>query len=316
MGSAVSTNWWGVAARLAVTLVCGGVLFALIDVKALWTNLMVLSPVALLAAVILQLSIVLILGWRWRSIVAAVGQVASFGWAARLTFATTFLNMILPLSLGGDAGRVWLGRQAGVDLPTGLTVAILDRLAGLVGLSLLLCVSAILLPAGWLPTGVRLCMVLSFPFMLVGLWLVTAFSGAGVSHWFALQWLGDVSAKAKLFVRQPGSLCLAVVQSLVGHMMSVTIVFVSAKGLGIPLSFAHALLLVPVILFATMLPFSIGGWGLREASAIAVLSLAGVPAESALALALIFGLTLLLVSGAGTLACFGWMSVHVSRTRS
>ena len=316
MGFAEKTNWWGMAMRLAVTLVCIAILVSLIDLHTLWRNLMVLSSTALLTAVVLQITIVLVLGWRWRSIVAAVGQMATFGWAARLTFATTFFNMILPLSISGDVGRVWLGRQAGVDLRTGLTVAILDRLVGLIGLSLLLCVSAIFLPTGWLPTDVRLCMVLSFPFMLVGLWLVAAFSGAGVSHWLALQWLGDVATKAKLFLHQPGPLCLAVAQSLVGHVMSVGIVFVSAQGLGIPLTFAHALLLVPVILFATMLPFSIGGWGLREAAAIAVLSLAGIPAESALALALIFGLTLLLVSGAGTLACFGWVGVPLSRPRA
>ena len=315
MNAAEKTGWWGVAARLAVTILCGVVLFFAIDVRALWSSLSMLSPLALLAAVLLQISIVLMLGWRWRSIVGAVGQMATFGWAARLTFATTFFNMILPLSIGGDVGRIWFGRQAGVDLRTGLTVAILDRLAGLIGLALLLCVSALLLPTGWLPQEVRLCMVLLFPFMLVGLWLIAAFSGAGVSHWLALQWLGDVATKAKLFVRQPGPLCLAIAQSLAGHVMSVTIVFVCARGLDIQLAFGHALLLVPVILLATMLPFSIGGWGLREASAIMVLSLAGVAAEYALALALILGVTQLIVSGAGTLACFGWARVSLGRVR-
>ena len=286
-----------------------------IDGRALWNSLALLSPLAVLAALSLQISIVLTLGWRWRSIVAAVGQMATFGWAARLTFATTFFNMILPRSIGGDVGRIWLGRQAGVDLRTGLTVAILDRLAGLIGLGLLLCVSTILLPASWLPQGVRLCMVLSFPFILVSLWLIAAFSGVGVSHWLALQWLGDVATKAKLFLRQPRVLCLAVVQSLIGHVMAVAIVFVSARGLNIPLTFGHALLLVPIILLTTMLPFSIGGWGLREAAAIMVLSLAGIAAESALALALIFGVTQLIVSGAGTLACFGWAGLPLNRGR-
>lgn len=307
------TSWWGIVARLTVTVSCSIVLWFWIDRGALWSSLAMLPPLALLAAFLLQLSSVLILGWRWRSIVTAVGQMATFGWAARLTFATTFLHMILPLSIGGS--RVRLARQAGVDVRTGLTVAILDRLAGLIGLGLLLCVSAILLPIGWLPKELQLCMVLSFPILLVSLWLVAAFSGAGVSHWLEVQWLGDVADKAKLFLRQPWSLGLAVVQSLIGHMLAVTIVFVSARGLHIPLTFGHALLLVPVILFATMLPFSVGGWGLREASAIAVLSLAGVAAESALALALILGVTQLIVSGAGTLASFRWAGVPLNRIR-
>jgi uncharacterized membrane protein YbhN (UPF0104 family) len=307
---------WSIAVRLFVTISCCAVLFSWIDVRVLWSSIASLPPAAWFSALLLQALIVFVLGWRWRSIVAAVGQMATYGWAARLTFATTFFNMILPLSIGGDIGRVWLGRHAGVDLRTGLTVAILDRLAGLIGLGLLLCASAIFLPAGWLPKDVRLCMILVFPMMLVGLWLIAAFSGAGVSHWLALQWAGDVAEKAKLFLRQPWPLCLTVTQSLIGHVMSVIVVFVCARGLGIPLTFGYALLLVPIMLLATMLPFSIGGWGLREASAIAVLSLAGITTESALALALIFGMTQLIVGGAGTLACFGWAGVPLRRVRS
>jgi uncharacterized membrane protein YbhN (UPF0104 family) len=73
---------------------------------------------------------------------------------------------------------------------------------------------------------------------------------------------------------------------------------------------------VPVILLATMLPFSIGGWGVREAAAVAVLSLAGISAEAALSLSLIFGLTQVAVSGVGTLLCLAWGGGRLSRARS
>jgi uncharacterized membrane protein YbhN (UPF0104 family) len=50
-----------------------------------------------------------------------------------------------------------------------------------------------------------------------------------------------------------------------------------------------------------MLPISIGGWGVREAAAIPLLALAGIPASGAVTLALLFGLTQVAAAGCGTL---------------
>lgn len=315
MKAGVKTGWWGIFARLAVTVACCVALFAWIEGRALWANLSRLSPLALVAALSLHLLIILLLGWRWQGIVRAVGRMAGFGWAARLTFVTTFLNMILPLSVSGDIGRVWLGRMGGVDLRAGITSAILDRMTGLIGLGLLLFVSAALLPAPWLPHEARLCMILLLPVMLAGLWFIAAFADSGVSRRPALQWLGEVAATAKRFLR-PWPLARAVAQSLAAHVLAVAVVFVSALGTDVALTLGQAFLLVPVVLLATMLPFSIGGWGVREAAAVAVLSLAGISAEGALSLSLIFGLTQVAVSGVGTLLCLAWSGGRLSRARS
>lgn len=311
-----STLRWGFVARLAVSVACLAALAVFIDGRALWAMMARLSPVALLVVLALHIVIIVLLAWRWQSIVRTLGPTVRFNVATRLTFATTFFNMILPLSIGGDIGRVWLGRGAGIDLNTGTTVAILDRITGVIALGFLLFVSALLLPSAGLPLEARLVMILLLPMMLVGFWLIAAFSGFGASHWLALDWLCDAATKVKLFIRRPGPLCLAIMQSLVAHLLAVTIVFVSAGGLAITLLFSDALLLVPVIVLATMLPFSIGGWGLREAAAIAVLALAGVSAEGALTLAVIFGISQIVVSGAGTLLYLGWAGLSLGHLKS
>ena len=315
MQSGGATGRWGSIARLAVTAACLVALVVSVDGSLLWTMMMRLTPLALLAALGLHLAIILLLAWRWQTIVRACGQSVTFDRATRLTFMATFFNIILPFSVGGDIGRVWLGRQTGIDLATGTTVAILDRVSGLIALAILLGVSSLALPTDHIPIELRLAMVMSLPAMLSGLWLLRYLSNIGAKqrHWLA--WLERVSAKMKTFLHQPAALRFALLPSLGGHVIAVLILYLSAQGLGMTLSFNDALLLGPVILMASMLPLSIGGWGLRETAAIVVLSIAGIASEQALAMALIFGITQLMVSGAGSILYLGRTGLRFGGSR-
>jgi uncharacterized membrane protein YbhN (UPF0104 family) len=93
---------------------------------------------------------------------------------------------------------------------------------------------------------------------------------------------------------------------LIGHLFAIACAVAIARGLHLVLSVPDALLLFPVVLLAGMLPFSIGGWGVREAAAISVFSFVGMPPGGALATSLLFGLTQMAVSGLGSLILVGW----------
>jgi glycosyltransferase 2 family protein len=54
--------------------------------------------------------------------------------------------------------------------------------------------------------------------------------------------------------------------------------------LALPLSFADYLVTV-----VTLLPLSVGGWGLREGAVVALFGFVGVPSHSALAFSVLFG---------------------------
>jgi uncharacterized membrane protein YbhN (UPF0104 family) len=57
----------------------------------------------------------------------------------------------------------------------------------------------------------------------------------------------------------------------------------------------------PVLLLAHTLPISIGGWGVREAAAVALLGMTGVDATSALLVSIMFGVLLVLATLPGAL---------------
>ena len=58
---------------------------------------------------------------------------------------------------------------------------------------------------------------------------------------------------------------------------------------------------IPLILLAMALPISVGGWGLREAAAAAVLPPLGWSAEAAVATSALYGLSALLGASPGAL---------------
>ena len=74
-----------------------------------------------------------------------------------------------------------------------------------------------------------------------------------------------------------------------------------ARATGTVLPLAVALGLVPIILTAMMLPFSVGGWGLREGAAAALFPLFGATAASGVAAGVAYGLALMIACMPGLL---------------
>ena len=67
--------------------------------------------------------------------------------------------------------------------------------------------------------------------------------------------------------------------SLVVHLMSVGIVWILSLAVATPIAPVTLLVLVPPMLFATMLPFTVSGWGAREGAVVWFLSAHGTPPE-------------------------------------
>jgi uncharacterized membrane protein YbhN (UPF0104 family) len=82
-----------------------------------------------------------------------------------------------------------------------------------------------------------------------------------------------------------------------------------AQGLHIPISPWHLAVMVPVSFIVQMIPISVNGFGVREATFVAFFALAGLPAEAAM-----------LLSFTGTAVIMAWSlagaCVHLARRPS
>ncbi|MDO5291026.1 MAG: lysylphosphatidylglycerol synthase domain-containing protein, partial [Pseudomonadota bacterium] len=138
----------------------------------------------------------------------------------------------------------------------------------------------------------------ALPWALPALLRRASGQGAAPGRW---GWLAPlrVAAARPGFARQIGwqALCSAAVQAL-----SALALACGALALGVQAAPAvWALAIAPIFLMAA-LPVSVGGWGTREAAAVAALAPFGVPAAAAVGTGVIYGLYQIAQGALGALA--------------
>lgn len=223
---------------------------------------------------------------RWRLTAAQLGIRIPVSEALREYYLSQVVNQSLPGGVVGDASRAVRARgQAGL-MASGQAV-VFERLAGQLGLLAVLAVGlavALVVPTGmaW-PTWVIVPVAIGVGVgacVGIGLWTQraaqTALGRQVRGFWRAV-------ADRDVWRRQAGlsvgtALCNIAAFALCGL----------ALGVVIP-PFA-ALALVPMILFAMVLPLSISGWGLREGAATVLLPLIGASMSEGFAVSVTFGL--------------------------
>lgn len=87
----------------------------------------------------------------------------------------------------------------------------------------------------------------------------------------------------------------------VQHLLRTATVFCIAAALGVAFDPLALFALLPAAFLAAMVPITFGGWGVREASFVYFLGVAGVAAPAALAISIMFGLTRIVIGAAGGL---------------
>lgn len=215
-----------------------------------------------------------------------MGLAVSLGFAVRALFVAVFGGQVLPSALGMDAVRGWLLARHTSAIARTAASLLADRLAALFAVCLLVMLAGLttnqrLLPyAGLLPPAAA---ALSGG-VLLGLVLV----------------LHRVSAREGLKPR-PVPLLAGVCIALVVHCAAVLTAVLVAAAYGIDASLELWLAVIPLSLLVSMLPVSVNGWGVREASVVMLAAPFGVPAVEALLVSLTLGVLNLVASLPGAL---------------
>ena len=102
-----------------------------------------------------------------------------------------------------------------------------------------------------------------------------------------------------LFDRSSGPAVSVVSLSI--HVLAVVLAWCVARAIAAPAEFAQLLQIIPPVMLITMIPVSIAGWGLREASMGLAFGYAGLDASEGVAVSLLFGAVYFLVGAIGGL---------------
>lgn len=278
------------------------------DFSAIIEQLRMADPIFLMLATGLLFFLVIPQSLRWQSIIQASGARFKFRAAAGTTLVGWFFNQVLPSSVGGDAFRVWYAYRFGIDLRIATQSVVYDRISALIAVTVLLLLSIPWLSSFFSSTE-PLVSILVFVFVLVvgSAFLLTADKTVAFMLPASLRsHIEEFSRTARtVFLSRTG--VKTIVLSLIILFGVALGVWLLARSMQIQLGLAQALVLMPVILFITAIPISIAGWGLRESAMVFVFGMIGMPAESAFALSVSFGLAMMVTGLPGGVV---WWFMH------
>ena len=241
---------------------------------------------------------------RWQAVSAECGAPLQTGQAMRFYMIGTFFNQTLPSSIGGDAVRLWLVARGDAGWRAATYSIFVDRAIGLIALAVVI--------AAALPWSYRL--ISDFHGWSALLLLDLAALGAGfgflligVLPWpWLKRWWGThhihacaVIANRVLFSREHG--LTVTVLSILIHVVTAVIAWCVVRSIAAPVTFGQLLQLIPPIMLITMMPISIAGWGVREATMGLAFGYAGLIANEGVNVSLLFGAVTFLVGIIGGL---------------
>jgi len=241
---------------------------------------------------------------RWREISGECGAPLATRQAMRFNLIGTFFNQTLPSSIGGDAVRLWLVARGGAGWRAATYSIFVDRAVGLIALAIIIVAS---LPWSYRlitdPHGRSALLLVDFAALAGGM----GFLLLGRLHWSWLKrWWGthhlhacSVIANRVIFSRKRGP--KVAVLSLLVHVLAVVIAWCVVQSIAAPVVFSQIFQLVPPVMLITMLPISIAGWGVREATMGLAFGYAGLMANEGVNISLLFGAVSFMVGAFGGL---------------
>ena len=263
----------------------------------LWEAVTALSAGWFFAALVVNLLAVLVMTERWRVLLVARGRhEPGFGWLLETTLVALLLGQVLPTAVGGDAVRaIDLSRRTGARAEA-ISSVLVDKIVGTGALVVLAAAGAAAGGGGIGGTtvlAIELAVGLVCALSLAILFSRRARRGLRPLRPLARRLRIEAPARAlydalHAYRGHPRALTWVFVLACVAQLLRVIVVALLAHGMGLSISFGTLLLLCPVLFLVTIVPVSLNGVGLREATFVVVLAGVAVAREDAFVLGLAF----------------------------
>ena len=297
-------------------LVSAGLLYVLLsrmDLAHLWRLVHTASVPWLATALTLYLVMLLISAWRWGLLLRAQQVVVTFSTLMNSYLVATFANNFLPSNIGGDVIRIRDSAKYTGSKTLATAIVLADRGVGVLGLGFVAACGSTLAAhrseaIGALGPSLLWTLLLAvLAASIVVLMLPERIAGlARPLRRFHQEWVDERIAlltSAMLRFRQaPRAMAAGLVGAVLVQGTLVAFYAAIARGLHMNVPLGHLAILVPVSFIVQMLPLSVNGLGVREATFGLYLTKIGVPLESAVALSFIGAALVMLFSMSGAAA--------------
>jgi uncharacterized protein (TIRG00374 family) len=297
-------------------VVSGGLLYVLltrVDLARLWQTARTASFGWLVSALVLYLVMINIASWRWWLLTRAQHLSVSFKWLLNSYLVATFFNNFLPSNIGGDVIRIRDTAKTAGSKTVATMIVLVDRVIGLMGLVFVAAVGTTAAarmsdkigPVGpgilWGILGVSVVMGSLAVMMPQG--VATLLGPLRTLH---QEWVEErierLTTALSRFRDAPSALGFGCGGAIVVQGILVFYYAAVARGLHVNVALSHLAIVVPLSFIVQLLPVSVGGFGVREATFVLYLKPLGVPPESALALSFIAQVLIMIFSTSGAVA--------------
>ncbi|MBS1817803.1 MAG: flippase-like domain-containing protein [Acidobacteria bacterium] len=308
------------AAKIAVSLLLLYFLFSRVDIAKIWSSARQASLPWIVAALVVWTLNVLASTWRWHLLLTAQDVQLPRKELFNSLLVANFFNNFLPSNIGGDVIRIRDTAPAAQSTTLAATVVLVDRGLGLMGLVLIAALGASMavslhgqgvLPVwpSWLWLGFFASAAVAVPAM---------YSPEGLGKvlrpltWVHPEWVGrqiqHLTDTLARFREKPSSLIGCFGGAVIVQALVVIFYVMVVRALHIPVTAQDLAVIVPLSIVVQMLPVSVNGFGVREATFSFYFTRVGLPIEQAVLLSLVAaGITMLhSLSGA---------AVYVTRKR-
>ncbi len=299
-------------AKIVVSAGLMALLLAKTDLASLWGHFRHASLLWLGVALGLYLVMILVSAWRWHLLLEAQQLLINRAWLVDSYLVATFFNNFLPSNIGGDVIRIrdTSGHTGSKTIAT--TVILMDRGIGLLGLFLVAAVGASAATAAgghapvwasllWLAFGAALAIGSAAVFMPNAVGLLLRPLRAIHQEWVGER-INRLVGTLERFRTQPRSLLTCFSGAILVQAVLVAFYFAVARSMGIAVPIADLAVLVPVSFVIQMVPVSLNGLGVREATFRIYFGQIGLPAASALAVSLMGAALVMIFSLSGAVA--------------
>jgi glycosyltransferase 2 family protein len=251
-----------------------------VDARAVLAVLADIHPGWFVLAMLLFVPQTVAIAWRWRLIAHPLARL-SMRESLRQVLASNTLNLVLPSKLGDLAKGVFLHRRGACRLSEGMHIVVFEKLLDLAALCAWMVVGWVLLPrfAPWILA------ILGMGVLLIAVVLLVYFSRRGSAFIFSVM-PGHVLRNPKLAklreVLASGPRVMALVHADGGrrnlilgssfliwllHLLQIACFF---ESVGADVTLLQVLAIMPIAIFAGLLPISLAGIGVRDWAIVAL----------------------------------------------
>jgi len=307
-----------VTAQFAVAAGAFWLIWRKVDLGAAWALLSGLSTKLIVVIFVLIYTQIAIVAWRLLFVVKAIGKRISFPACFLTLMSGAFAGQTPAGLIGGDVARAWYLVRGGLPLRDAATAVTIDRVLGFAALVVIVALTDFplffLVSSTWMRAAI-VAISLAAVGAVVAVLALQLLPPSLRRFWF-IRWLADLSALLGTMLRHRRDCAAVMVLGFSGHFLSVGAIYLLLVGFGASLTVPQSIVLTAFPLLLSLLPISVGGWGVREGSLIAAFTLVGVPAEVTLAASITFGVILLASSLPGGLVLMNAVPTREAKTKN